>query len=97
MLLHRNYEIRWDPKPIPSRDFDYDFSHVDYDGPEDRRCGAAGSIRDCIIIIDEMIEDEEDKKDNGGNNAGSNCANCEKQWDGHTGTYCEHCGELKPR
>ena len=26
----------------------------------------------------------------------SDCTNCGKQWNHHTGTYCEHCGEPKP-
>lgn len=58
MSQYRGYTISFDPKPIPSRDFDFDFSHEDYDGPGDHRCGSAGSVEDCMILIDEQLDDE---------------------------------------
>lgn len=57
-MIYKGYHIQYDPKPIPTRNFDYDFWHEDYDGPEDRRNGNAGSVRDCMIEIDDRIEDE---------------------------------------
>lgn len=54
-MRYRNYTITFDPKPIPSRQFDYDFHHDDYDGAvdsTDHRCGSAGSAEDAKIEID---------------------------------------------
>lgn len=25
------------------------------------------------------------------------CPNCGLPWSGHTGTYCDNCGEVKPK
>lgn len=38
---------------------DWTFVHMEYDGPEDRRCGTAASVDDAIRAIDEF-EDEAD-------------------------------------
>lgn len=60
MRTYRNYSISFDAKPIPLRDFDFDFAHKDYDGPGDKRCGNGASVSDCQDQIDEIIyEDEE--------------------------------------
>ena len=58
-MIYRNFEITYDPPPIPMRGFDYTFSHVDFDGPEDHRCGVAGSIYEAKAFIDEIIEELE--------------------------------------
>jgi len=60
MTEYRDYSISFDPKPIPYRDYDYNFAHKDYDGPEDKRCGNGGSIEDCKDKIDEQIEDADE-------------------------------------
>lgn len=49
--------ICFDPPPIPYRGADYSFWHIDYDGPEDRRCGHAESIIDAMMQIN-ALEDE---------------------------------------
>jgi hypothetical protein len=55
---YRGYRIECDPKPIPaSCGVDWTFVHVDYDGPEDSRCGCAASADACREEID-WIEDE---------------------------------------
>ena len=59
MMIYRGYTISFDPKPIPYRDFDFDFAHVDYDGPEDKRSGHGASVSDCQDQIDEIIYEEE--------------------------------------
>jgi hypothetical protein len=56
MIKYRGYEIYYDPPPIPVRDHDYRFYHLDYDGPEDRRCGTGPNAADCKTQIDEMEE-----------------------------------------
>jgi|APSaa5957512493_1039668.scaffolds.fasta_scaffold43243_3 hypothetical protein len=56
-MIYRGYTISFDPKPIPYRDFD--FAHVDYDGPEDKRCGHGASVSDCQDQIDEIIYEAE--------------------------------------
>ena len=57
MTLYRNYQIYFDPPPIPTRICDWHFVHVDYDGPEDNRGGHGASEAECRAMIDEM-EDE---------------------------------------
>jgi hypothetical protein len=59
MRIYRGFSIWFDPKPIPHRDVDFDFAHLDYDGPGDKRCGNGASVSDCQDRIDEIIEDEE--------------------------------------
>lgn len=57
-MTYRGYVITYDPPPIPDRGSDFQFSHVDYDGPGDRRCGTAGSLADTHERIDEIEDDE---------------------------------------
>jgi hypothetical protein len=49
-MLYRGFLITYDPPPIPMRGFDYEFSHVDFDGPDDHRCGVAGSIYEAKAL-----------------------------------------------
>lgn len=58
-INYRGYTIeRSTPAPIPSwKLFQWTWSHVDYDGPGDRRIGQAATIEDCVDAIDEQ-EDE---------------------------------------
>lgn len=56
-----NWTITYDPKPIPTRKFDYNFRHDDYDGAPDsfdNRAGTAASIEEAKQEID-LIEDME--------------------------------------
>jgi hypothetical protein len=39
------------------RDFDYTFSHVDYDG-DNELCGMGDSVDDCIRQIEELEQDK---------------------------------------
>jgi hypothetical protein len=57
MTTYRGYNIAHNPKPIPVRQFDWDFWHDDYDGEGDNRCGSASSEDDAKLMIDD-IEDE---------------------------------------
>jgi hypothetical protein len=62
-MEYRGYIIKYDPKPIPDRGFDWDYYHEDYDGAPDsgdRRCGAVATMADAKDMIDELIEDEEE-------------------------------------
>jgi hypothetical protein len=54
---YRGYRITYWMKPIPFRGCDFDFAHVDYDGPEDNRCGNAASITEAREAIDELIDE----------------------------------------
>jgi hypothetical protein len=52
-----NWIITHDPKPIPSRDHDWDWHHTDYDGASDsgdNRCGTASSAADAIQQINRL-------------------------------------------
>lgn len=50
--------VQYNPKPIPIRDFDYDFWHDDHDiGGEIKLCGCAKSIDDAIEQINEIEVD----------------------------------------
>jgi hypothetical protein len=52
---YRGFTIDYAPKPIPSRAADWDWSHEDYDGPPDRRCGTARSVDEAKADIDELL------------------------------------------
>lgn len=56
-VVYRDFVIEYWCKPISIRDFDYDFVHIDYDGPEDSRKGHGKSIEDCKKQIDEMLSE----------------------------------------
>lgn len=51
----------------PASQFDWEFSHEDYDGaptysddgPSDHRCGRAASLEACKSEIDALVEDAE--------------------------------------
>jgi len=58
---YRDYHIRYNPKPIPMRNCDWDFVHDEYDGPEDNRCGYAESIDAVLKEIDELEGEPEDE------------------------------------
>ena len=63
---YRGYHISHWAKPVPTRAWDYDFSHEDYDGAPDsgdHRCGAARSLAEAKEQIDEQIEEEEDDRE----------------------------------
>lgn len=53
------WRIAYSPKPIPDRSHDWEFSHVDYDGPPDTRCGTAKSEADAISQIEEITSPPE--------------------------------------
>ena len=59
---HRGYAIWYDPKPIPLRQFDWDWCHEDYDGPGDEREGHAATFEAAKAAIDEQIEQEEQEE-----------------------------------
>lgn len=59
-MRYRNYDITYDPKPIPDRSCDYNFCADGYDGAPDsgdRRCGTAPSIEAAKVAIDELEEE----------------------------------------
>jgi hypothetical protein len=57
-IVYKNWEITYNPKPIPVRVYDYDAVHKDYDGPEDNRCITGDSVDALIDRIDEMEAEE---------------------------------------
>jgi len=61
-MKYRDYKISHEPKPIPDRSHDFDFSHKDFDGApdsEDNRFGTARSLEDACRQIDDIREGEE--------------------------------------
>ena len=51
------YRLEFDPKPIPSRAHDWNWTHIDYDGAPDSndiRCGTGASVADCVEQIREI-------------------------------------------
>ena len=66
MWTHRGWSISYDPKPIPTRDFDWEAVHPDYDasweGEEDGYVSNglavnAATYKDLLLEID-VAEDE---------------------------------------
>ncbi len=51
--IYRNFEISYDPPPGHAPKLSYQYCHVDYDGPEDKRIGRDESIEACLERIDE--------------------------------------------
>lgn len=51
-IVYKDFEIC--VGPAYTRDSQWQFAHVDYDGPEDNRCGLGSSIEDCKEQIDEL-------------------------------------------
>ena len=52
------WNITYNPKPIPTRDFDYDFVHENYDycteTGDNGLCGNGKSVEDCLGQIKEI-------------------------------------------
>ncbi len=56
-IVYRNFIITYWCKPTPDRRFDYEYTHADYDGDGDNRCGFAGSLDECESEIDDYWDD----------------------------------------
>ena len=64
MIRYGRYQIRYSPKPIPSRSHDYDFEHDDYDGAPDsgdNRCGTAANLDEGKEAIEEIEREREEE------------------------------------
>lgn len=67
---YKGCSISFDMKPIADRSHDYDWTHEDYDGPQDNDdlkyyptlCGTAESLKECYSQIDELMEELESLK-----------------------------------
>ena len=57
-IIYRDYEIYFDPPPIPTRQWDWHFMHVAFDGDEDPRYGHCASEQACRDEIDERYLEE---------------------------------------
>ena len=53
MNISDGWHITHNPKPIPDRRFDYDFSHDNHDG-DNGLCGTGDSVADCLKQIEEI-------------------------------------------
>ena len=53
VILYKGWNIFHSPKPIPTRQHDWEAVHQDYDGPEDGRCLTGKSAKDMAEQIDE--------------------------------------------
>lgn len=60
-IEYRDFVIVFDPPPIGTRVADWQWSHKDYDGPEDNRLGHSPTLEKAKADIDEMIELLEDQ------------------------------------
>lgn len=59
---YRNYHIRYDPPPVPSRAFDWSWHHDDYDGApdsNDNRCGHSRTLNEAKAAIDAQLDEQE--------------------------------------
>lgn len=57
VIRYKGYSITYHPKPIPTRDHDFEFVHDDYDGApdsHDHRSGTAGNPEDAKRMIDDI-------------------------------------------
>lgn len=57
-LTYRGYHIRYNPPPIPTREYDWQWAHQNFDGSwdaNDFRCGASASLEAAKVAIDEQI------------------------------------------
>jgi hypothetical protein len=57
-MIYKNYHITYNPKPIPTKNHDWDFVHDEYNGPGDNRHGSVASVDDAMKEID-LIEDND--------------------------------------
>lgn len=55
----QKWHLSWNPKPIPTKAYDWDWGHDDYDGPGDTRCGSAASVLGCLEEILDYMEDHD--------------------------------------
>jgi hypothetical protein len=58
-LPYRGYLIYYQRKPVSYMlAKDWDWQHLEYDGPEDRRCGAGRTLKEACLEVDENRADE---------------------------------------
>ncbi len=58
MIEYKNYKISYNPKPIPTSVFDWDWQADGFDGAidsQDDRAGTGSSVDDCKRQIDELL------------------------------------------
>lgn len=53
MEVPEGWHVEYNQKPIPDRQFDYDYWHDDHDGTNGL-CGASASVVDAIKQIEEI-------------------------------------------
>ena len=53
-IMYREYRIQ----PYDWMEDEFLYSHADYGGPTDNRCGTAGTVDDCKARIDALEESE---------------------------------------
>ena len=54
--IPEGWSIAYESKPVPSRQYDWGFSHENHDG-ENGLCGTASSVDDAVAKIKEIIGD----------------------------------------
>jgi len=57
MNLPNGWHVEYNPKPIPNRNFDYDFWHDNYDGADGGN-GLAGTSANENDVLQQIVEIE---------------------------------------
>ncbi|WP_457299134.1 hypothetical protein [Phyllobacterium sp. P5_D12] len=55
---YRDFDIHYEPPPIPDRRWDWHYVHVEYCGDGDDRCGDASSLVEAKGMIDLWHEEQ---------------------------------------
>ena len=84
--IYRGFVLDYWRKPVPTSDYDWGWTHVDYDGAPDafdNRAGYAPTRRAALLCIDEWHEEDF-----------LNREECDEHSWGH-GDQCVGCGEYR--
>lgn len=64
-IAYGDWQISYNPPPIPVRNCDWQYCHKDFDGAEDAcddRYGSSGSLMSAMIRIDDLEDEAWDEK-----------------------------------
>ncbi|WP_395326902.1 hypothetical protein WBP06_09310 [Novosphingobium sp. BL-8H] len=62
---YRDWNVYFDPKPIPHAGFDWEATHPDYDGEGDARMVHAATFKELAAEIDSAIYEAEEGPESG--------------------------------
>jgi hypothetical protein len=96
-IRYGNWEIAYNPPPIPTRAFDWQYSHKDFDGAEDACDNRHGAEPTLGAVFDTIDDYEEERFDDHGCQHGCPYGNLHMAADCLKHDRCVHRDDVRAR